>query len=165
MVAKATLFIPLDGRITSQNILVAPLDGSEAMEIVWPGVAATGNTYQVSTETLGQFFSAFPYLNTEIITAGATSIGPYMVQPTDTRILFNKTLSSPSFAVMPLANDMLYSQPVFFKDFKGDAFTDNITITFSSGELCDGESQVVINNAYGWTTINPYPGGGAWYLS
>lgn len=158
-----TLFIPNDGRLTSQNILTGPLNGQEVMYIVSPGTAAAGNSYQITTDNLAQFFAAFPSLNTELITAGATSISPYSVLTTDTRILFKKTLASASYAVMPLAASMQYSQPVLFKDLNGDAFTNNITITFTGGELCDGQASVIINNDYGWVTVNPVVGGGAWY--
>jgi len=162
----ASLQIPLDGRLTSQNILSGPLNGQEVMYIVSPGTAAAGNSYQVTTDVLAAFFTAYQFLNTEIITAGATVISPYLVQTTDTRILFNKTLSSPSYATFPLAASMQYDQPVLIKDYKGDAATNNITISFTNGELCDGLSQVIINDAYGWVTVNPYPsGGGGWYLT
>jgi hypothetical protein len=160
------LFIPLDGRIPSQNPLPAPItDGSAVMEIVSPGNNDTGNTYKASLNTLAAFFAAFPFLNSELITAGATSGSPYPVQPNDTRILFKKTLGSASFAVCPLAASMVYGQTVFFKDIKGDARTNNITVTFTGGELCDGQSQMKITNNYGWFAITPVPGGGAWYQS
>jgi hypothetical protein len=159
------LTVPLDGRITSQNVLGAPLNSSAVMEIVSPGNAAQGNTYQVTLLVLAAFFSAFPSLNTEVILAGATSISPYDVQATDTRILFKKTLGSASFALCPLAASMLYGQPVLFKDALGDAFTNNITINFTNSEQCDGQSSLVIDNAYGWIEITPLPGGGGWYQS
>ena len=155
--------IPLDGRITSQNILTLPLVGTEVMEIVSPGNAAQGNTYQTTLDYLAAFFSAFPSLNTELITAGATLATPWPVLTTDTRLLFNKTLASASYAVLPLAASMAYLQPVLFKDLKGDAGTNAITISFSGGELCEGQSTIVINNPWGWVTLNPIPGGGGWY--
>ena len=159
----AALVVPLDGRLTSQNILSGPIS-SGVMWIVSPGNAAAGNTYQVTIQTLGAYFGAFPVLNTEIITAGATSISPYNVETTDTRILFNKTLASASYAVLPLAATMAYPYGITFKDLKGNASTNNITISFTSGELCDGLSTVQITTDYGWVTIFPVPGGGAWYL-
>jgi hypothetical protein len=161
-----SLFIPLDGRIPSQNPFPSPITGGGVLEYVWPGNNTAGNTYYVTDEQLAAFASAYPNLNTEIITAGATVISPYLVQTTDTRILFNKTLSSPSYAMFPLAASMQYEQPVLIKDYNGDAASNNITISFTNGELCDGLSQVIINDAYGWVTINPYPsGGGGWYLT
>ena len=54
---------------------------------------------------------------------------------------------------------------VLIKDLKGDAFTKNITISFSGGELCDGSPSVVITDDYGWTRINPIPGGVGYYQS
>ena len=159
------LFVPLDGRLTSQNILGPPLTGGEVMEIVSPGNAAQGNTYQVTTDVLAAFFAAFPALNTDIITAGATSISPFAVETTATRVLFNKTLGSASYAALPLVASMAYSQPVLFKDLKGDAATNPITISFTGGQLCDGLATLQITTAYGWVTINPVPGGSSWYMT
>ena len=135
------------------------------MYVVSPGNAALGNSYQVTTETLALFMAAFPFLNTTVIKLGATLASPYLVEPTDTRILFNKTTPSATYAVLPLAASMAYPYPVLFKDLKGDAYTNNITITFAGGEKCEGQTEVVIENAYGWANINPIPGGGGWFLS
>ena len=161
----AGLAVPLDGRITSQNVLNLTLTGGEVMEIVSPGNAAQGNTYQVTTGYLAAFFAAFPALNTDIIKAGATLASPFAVETTATRVLFNKTLASASYALLPLSESMAYSQPVLFKDLKGDAATNPITVSFSGGELCDGLSQVQIANAYGWVTINPIPGESGWFMT
>lgn len=157
--------VPADGRLTSQAVLDLPLAGDEVMLIVSPGNAATGNSYQVTTGVLAAFFAAFPVLNTTVITAGATNVSPYDVATTDTRILFNKTLASDSFALLPIASSMAYPYGILFKDVKGDADVNPITMTFSGGELCDGQASVTIENAFGWVTINPVPGGGAWFQS
>lgn len=157
--------VPTDGRMTSFNPLPIPLGGGELLWIVSPGNAAQGNLYNVTTGVLAPFFAAYPALNTELLTAGATLVSPYPVATTDTRILFDKTLGSASYAVLPLSSSMAYPLGVLFKDIKGDAATNNITISFSGGQLCDGLSTVVINNAYGWVTINPIPGGSGWYVT
>jgi hypothetical protein len=52
---------------------------------------------------------------------------------------------------------------VYIKDLKGDADVNNIRISFTSGELCDGDSTITIANEYGWVTLNPLSGDGAWY--
>jgi hypothetical protein len=161
----STLFVPLDGRITSMPVLSGPLTGGEAMYAVSPGNATQGNSYQVTTAVLAAFMAAFPYLNEELITAGATIASPYNVEITDTRILFNKTLGSASYAIMPLAALMVYPFGVTFVDVKGDAGTNPITISFTNGELCNGAAEAIIDNNYGWVTVNPYPGGGQWFLT
>ena len=159
----AVNFVPIDGRLTSLQLLNIALTGTEVMEIVSPGNAANGNNYQVTLNILAAFFAASSGITTELITAGATLSSPYVIATTDTRILFNKTVSSTSYAVAPLASTMLFSAGVLIKDLKGDAATNNITVIFMGGELCDGASSVVIDTAYGWGTITPVPGGGAWY--
>ena len=60
---------------------------------------------------------------------------------------------------------MLFKGPILIKDFKGDANTNNIALTFTGGELCDGQATVTIDTNSGWVTINPNPSGGGWYLS
>jgi hypothetical protein len=158
-----TSFVPPDGRITSLSSLAAPLSGSEVMEIVSPGNASTGNNYQVTTAVIAAFCASFPALNTEVIKAGATLASPYMVAATDTVILFNKTLASASYATCPAASSMLYGQDILFKDIKGDAYTNNITIQFSGSEKCDGLTTLAIDTNYGFVRVTPIPGGGGWY--
>lgn len=165
MVAAPNVTVPPDGRLTSQQLLTTPLDGTEVMYIVSPGTAAAGNSYQVTTLFLATYFAALPTINTTVITAGATLADPYDVLVTDSKILFNKTIQSASYAVLPLADSMTYPFEVLFKDIQGDAGTDPITITFTGGELCDGMSEIVIGNPYGWAAITPIPGGGGWYQS
>ena len=159
------LFVPLDGRITSLPVLGGVLTGGEVMEIISPGNASNGNNYQVTTAFLASFFAAYPSQNTTLIKSGATLASPYLVLPANTRILFDKTVGSPSYMVFPPAASMAAPGPILIKDFKGDAATNNITITFSNGEECDGLPELLIENAFGWVTINPGPQGGAWYIS
>jgi hypothetical protein len=159
------LFVPTDGRLTSQNLLNLPLTGGEVMYIVSPGNAALGNSYQVTVATLAAFMAAFPKLNYELLTSGATLAHPYNVLNTDTGVLFDKTIGSASYAVLPAAGSMQFPLGVLFKDIKGDAATNNITITFSGGQLCDGLSSVEISNPYGWVNIYPLPTGSGWYMA
>src|SRR5512135_461447 len=127
--------IPVDGRMTSFSPVATPLLGDELMWIVQPGNAAQGGLFNVAVNTIAGFASALPVLNTIIITSGATVGLPYAVATTNTRVLFNKTISSPSFATCPNANTVTYGHSIFFKDLKGDADTNPITITFTGGEL------------------------------
>lgn len=162
----AGLFVPLDGRITSQNVLDLPLTGGEVMEIVSPGNAAEGNTYQVTTGVLAAFFAAFPFLFSRIVVrSGATLGSPLPIPTTATEILINKSVASASYAVAPLAGSMVYPFPVLIKDLKGDADVNPIQVSFTGGELCDGLETLTIGNPYGWVTINPVPSGGGWYQS
>ena len=158
-------FVPVDGRLTSLEVLNITLAGGEVMEIVSPGTAADGNNYQVTTAVLAAYFGAFPFISTTVITGGATLATPYDILSTDTRILFNKSVGSASYAVAPLAASMARPYPILIKDFKGDAGINPIQISFTGGELCDGLSTLTIGNPYGWVTINPAPGGGSWFMS
>jgi hypothetical protein len=158
-------FVPVDGRITSLEVLNIPLTGSEVHEIVSPGNEEEGNNYQVTLLVEAAFYAAFPYLATTVITGGATLATPYDILTTDTRILFNKGVGSASYALAPLASSMARPYPLLIKDFKGDAGVNPIQISFTGGELCDGLATITIANPYGWVTINPAPSGGSWYQS
>lgn len=156
--------VPVDGRITSLSSLTT-IDGSEAMYIVSPGNAAEGNSFQVMPSVIAAYIMALIWADPVVITDGATGSSPYEVQPEDTVILVNKTASEATSILFPEASTMNTLSPVFIKDAKGDAATYNITLSFSSGELCDGATNLFIQVAYGWVTVVPYPGGGSWYQS
>lgn len=159
-----SLFVPKDGRITSQNVLSGPLAGSEVMEIVSPGNEANGNTYQIQLSVIAAYIvSIISSGSTVTITSGATLASPYDITTNDTAVLLNKTVSSDSYLVAPLAASMTFQAPLLVKDLKGNADSFPITISFTGGELCDGLSEVIIDSSYGWTRIVPVPGGGAWY--
>ena len=154
--------IPQDGRITSLSTLSGKLVGSEFFYVVSPGTASAGVSYNITTNTIAAFCAAFPTLNSSLVTSGAT----YNALTTDTAILVDKTIGSATSVVMPAAGTMLYGQRVLIKDVKGDAATNPITITFSGGQLCDGEATIIINNAFGWIYITPLlPAGTSWYMS
>lgn len=140
----------------------AGFDGTELFEIVAPGTAAEGVNYSITSGVLAILLNARIIGSLTIITSGATLISPYNVLLTDSRILFNKTISSASYAVLGLSST--YPTTVFFKDLKGDASTNPITVSFTGGELCDGLSTMVINSAYGWMSLSPLPSGG-WFQS
>lgn len=155
--------VPLDGRMTSFQAVPATLAGDELLWMVQPGNVTDGVLYNITLDTIAAFIAAFPSLNTEIITAGATSGSPFAIQTTDTAILVNKILVADTYLIAPTAASMLYKQPVLIKDAAGNADTYPITISFSGAEKCDNQTTIVINNPYGWVRIVPYPTGGSWY--
>ena len=144
---------PSDGRIPSLLTLTTTLVGSEMLYIVSPGNNAYGNSYNILLNSIAGFCAAFPQLNSALVTSGST----YQVQPTDTRVLVDKIIGSATSIVFLAASALTYGQSVLVKDAKGDAATNPITITFSSGQLCDGEATIIINNPYGWVYITPLP--------
>lgn len=102
--------------------------------------------------------------STVTITSGATIGSPYQPPSGVSRVLMNKTVGAASY-VQFLAASTYNGLPVLIKDLKGDAVTNNITITFTGGELADGDSTVVLNVSYGAVWVNPLPGGGGFYLT
>jgi len=55
-------------------------------------------------------------------------------------------------------------QAILVKDLKRDASTNNITITFTGGQLCDGFSSLIISTDGGAFWLNPLSSGG-WYTT
>lgn len=148
--------IPTDGRITSLTNLSTLLTGDALFYVVSPGNATSGVSYNVTALQMAQYFTSVLAASPTIITSGAV----YDSVATDTRILINKTVGSATSVV--LLGSASYTFPVLVKDLKGDAGTNPITVTFSSGQTIDGLSQVVINNNYGYFWFNPLASGG-WY--
>jgi hypothetical protein len=88
---------------------------------------------------------------------------PYTAMVTDT-FLSVDTSGGPISIILPGASTR-NGVPLTVKDATGRANTNNITVTFTGGELCDGQNAVVIDNSYGWETTTPSAGGGAWLRS
>lgn len=158
---------PIEGIFTGGQMTDLPaypsltFDGTELFETVAPGNAALGINYSVSSFLLSSLLLTINYTPV-IITSGATSISPYDVVTTTSRVLFNKTVGAASYAVLGLARNQ--PLPVLFKDIKGDAGSNPITITMSGGETADGLTSVTINNPYGGIWFNPLAAGN-WYLT
>jgi len=154
MVAITT---PLDGRLTSQNILTGPLDSTAVLYIVSPGNATEGNSFQVSLATLATFFGSF--INPTIIKTGTS----YASVGTDTRILLELSAAS-AFTITLLASSS-YTQPILVKDVFGTVSeSDELTILFSNGQTADGQTSVVLRDAYAGIWLNPLTAGN-WYLT
>jgi hypothetical protein len=90
-----------------------------------------------------------------------TAAGAVTIDVVDRIVGINKTVGAATAVTAPLAADRA-ELPLTIKDIKGDADTNNITITFTGGELCDGLSSILISNPYGWVTL--YPRAGAYYM-
>jgi hypothetical protein len=150
------LIIPIDGRLTSQNVLTGPLTGGEVMPIVSPGNAAQGNSYQVTTLIIAQYAAIFAFTPTIIATT-------YNSVATDTRILINLNPVNP--ITVTLLSSASYIQPVLIKDIGGTLTNVNTaTIDFSGGQTADGLASITLSNAYAGIWLNPLASGG-WYIT
>ena len=151
------LFVPLDGRTTSQNVLLGPLDPTAVLDIVSPGNETEGNSFQVSLATLATFFGSF--INPTILKTGTS----YASVGTDTRILLELGTAS-AFTITLLASSS-YTQPILVKDVFGTVSeSDELTILFSNGQTADGQTSVVLRDAYAGIWLNPLTAGN-WYLT
>jgi hypothetical protein len=138
------------GQMTDLPAYPGTLDLTALMEIVSPGSAAAGVNYAISLAQLALIVGGGSALT--IITSGAT----YPSVQTDTRILVNKTVGSPTAITLLAAGS--YFQPVLVKDLKGDAGTNNITVNFP-GTFDGIASPLTINTNYGFIWFNPLPTG------
>lgn len=136
-------------------------DATALLELVSPGNVEEGINYSITLELLSQFLINATVTPT-IITSGATTGDHYAALTTDTRILLNKTVASASYVDLGDATDRGYL-PVMVRDLKGDANTNNITVSFTG--TCDGlSSPIVIDAPYGGWVFNPLADGN-WYLT
>jgi hypothetical protein len=127
-------------------------------------VVQGGTTKQVPLSTLAASINPGSPGSTAIILSGATSGSPYAPPAGVAKVLLDKTVGAASYVQFNLSSTY-DGLPVLVKDIKGDAATNNITISFSGGEEADGLADVVIDVAFGAVWVNPLPGGGGFYLT
>lgn len=161
VVPSAIVNVYNGGQMTDLPEFVGPFDGTELFEIVAPGNVTEGINYAVTADLLAAFIGQVQALPT-IITSGATVGSHYAALVTDTRILLNKTIASASYIDLgsATARGVL---PIMVRDLKGDANTNNISVSFTG--TADGlSSPIVIDAPYGGWVFNPLPNGN-WYLT
>jgi hypothetical protein len=140
------------GQMTDLPAYPGTLDVTALMEIVSPGNVVSGVNYRISIAQLALIVGSGSSAALTIITSGAS----YNSVQTDTRILVNKTVGSPTTIALLAASN--YFQPVLVKDLKRDADVNPITITFP-GTYDGAASPLTINTQGGWIWFNPLPTG------
>jgi hypothetical protein len=140
------------GQMTDLPAYPGNLDVTALLEIVSPGNVVSGVNYKITIAQLALIVGSGSSAALTIITSGAT----YNSIQTDTRILVNKTIGSPTAVALLAASS--YFQPVLVKDLKGDAGTNNITVTFP-GTFDGIASPLTISTNFGWIWFNPLPTG------
>ncbi len=138
------------GQMTDLPAYPGTLDLTALMEIVSPGTAANGVNYAITLAQLALIIGSGGAPT--FVLSGAT----YNSVATDTRILVNKTIGSPT--TIALLGGASYFQPVLVKDVKGDAGTNNITVTYP-GTYDGNASPLIISSNYGWIWFNPRASG------
>jgi len=138
------------GQMTDLPAYPGTVDWTALVEVVSPGNAANGVNYGATFAQLALIIGSGGAPT--FVLSGST----YNSVQTDTRILVNKTVGSPT--TVALLGGATYFQPVLVKDLKGDAGTNNITVTFPG--TYDGiASPLTISSNYGWIWFNPLPTG------
>lgn len=148
------------GQMTDLPVYDAEYDPTALLELVSPGNVEEGVNYSITLALLSQFIIVGLTLTT-IVTEGATVSDPYEVSEEEQRILLNKTVASASYVDIGGGADRI--TPVMVRDLKGDANTNNISVSFTG--TCDGlSSPIVIDAPYGGWVFNPLESGN-WYLT
>jgi hypothetical protein len=156
---QALLGIFQGGQMTDLPTYPGGVDLSALFEIVSPGTAAAGINYGINAAALAILINGAYFASPTIITSGAS----YPSVGTDTRILVD--LSVAGNLAITLLSSSSYAQPVLVKDIAGNlAPGAATTVSFSSGQTADGQSSVVLQNAYAGIWFNPLVSGG-FYLT
>lgn len=90
-----------------------------------------------------------------------TAAGDLTIESTHRYVVFNKTVGAATGVTLPASADR--DDALVIKDGKGDASTNNITITPDGSETIDGLSAWVISFDYGGVTLVPRPDGNGWW--
>jgi hypothetical protein len=147
--------IPSDGRLTSLNSFTGTLVGTELWYMVSPGNAAQGQSFNIITNVMANYFASFPTLNPTFIKIAES----YSSQATDTRILVDLTIAG--IVTITMLPSVSYIQPVLIKDIAGNLSSVNTTtINFSSGQTADGLTSIVLQVPYSGIWLNPLTAGG-----
>jgi hypothetical protein len=106
-----------------------------------------------------------PFMADRIITSGATvPVGEF-----DTCIMVKKTSGSPTTVTLPDVSVWLTQPwgifPVIIKDAKGDAATNNITITPFAGQTIDGLTSLTIAGDYASVCLRPLSDLSGWAIT
>ena len=99
-----------------------------------------------------------------VITSGATVGSPFIVPVGVNEVLVNKTVGAATWIQFQLAATY-GSAAILVKDIKGDAATNNITIQFTSGELAETLSTIVLSTNYAGIRVTPLVGGGGFFIT
>lgn len=147
------------GQMTDLPVITGAVDLTALMEVVSPGLAATGVNYQITIALLAAWINAAISNQPTLVTATT-----YNSVATDTRILID--YASAATGTINLLASTSYSQPILVKDYKGIASTTNpITVNMNGTDTYDGLTSVVIDNEFGWYWFNPKPNGGGFYAT
>ena len=90
-----------------------------------------------------------------------TAAGDHTVDTDDYYLVFNKTSGAATEVTLPASADRV--GPITIKDGKGDANSNNITVTPDGSETIDGLSSWVLSFAYSGVTLIPRPDGNGWW--
>jgi hypothetical protein len=150
------------------GVILAPA-GSEAVPSIVPsgGSNQTGLFYDSVNSGLGVAVGGLAepayFTSTGTVVTGLTSTagrvrkiravtaaGAVTVATTDDVVIVNKTTGATTIVNLP--SSPTTGQCFYIKDGKGDAATNNITVTPAAGNI-DGSATAVINTAYGYMLV------------
>lgn len=117
--------------------------------------------------------TATQFINAVLLSVTAqrtvTAAGPVTVLVSDFQVLLNKTVGEATVVNLPSAALVVSGAynyaPKIIKDLKGDAGTNNITLTPAVGETIDGQATMPMGGNYASATLWPLANGTGWFVA
>jgi len=153
------------GQMTDLPLFNGSFDGTELFETVAPGNVENGVNYRIPSLLLAALLSGVTTIPIIIGNGQYNTPGdPYPVPNVGGRIYVNKTIAEPTYILMGAASTYLV-EPLI-KDIAGtvDDVGNGITVSFTSGQLADGNAVVPITSPYGGYFFRPVSALGKWTL-
>lgn len=131
-------------------------DGTELFEVVSPGNVAEGVNYKITSAQLAVGIAGLSG-NIVIIEDGeyTTALDPYIVDPLDSRIYINKSSAEPTFIQFGAVTSHVVDTLIADSSGLVEASPNCITVTFTGGQMADGNATVLIEASYGGYWFRP----------
>lgn len=144
----------------SNGIWTVALDYTAFVQSSSPTISDPSNTYTLVWNIVSGIFTLIPISsvpNSKVVKT-LTAAGPYTAQPTDDVLIVNQTVGA-AFTVN--IDWSARFKPLRIVDGKGDALTNNITITPAAGQTQLGalNYSYIIDGNGGSITLTPLPAG------
>jgi len=91
-----------------------------------------------------------------------SAAGDTEIEDDDDIVVVKKTIGEVTQCLLPEASAR--DRPATIKDGRGDADSNNITITPFGAETIDGATEYVLTFSFQAVTLYPYPDGSGWYV-
>lgn len=140
-------------------------DGTELFEVVAPGNVEEGVNYSINSALLAALLSQLGATAVIISDGEYEDPGdPFVPGVSVARIYVNKTIPGPTYIEFGLASSYVVEPLVADVAGTVDEVGNGITVTFTGGQLADGNATVPINSPYSGYFFRPLVTLGKWHL-